>query len=332
MTDDGTHEHEPEPIARPDRATSDERTADSGDESDPFRPDPAGPTLAETLLHRPVATDDRPLRRWAYPTWLQVVVTLFILYHGVILLVHNLPGKGLAKGAQKVLNERLDANTYWQATGNTQSWAMFAPNPHRSNVFMKVLVKDEAGEVWDLKHDIYGKREYPYLWYDRMGKINRRLIDQKGYRRHYAAWVCREWEKTHGGEPAEEVQFVKMWTQIPSPQAVFERAKGNIFRMGFDPMDLALKQREEDVISCATNRQAQLPDHLRERHGLPPGPPRHFKELSVRTWWDQRESERLQAERQQRLGKAAKAAKAAKAGEDESDEAEAEGGEVEGAQ
>ena len=61
---------------------------------------------------------------------------------------------------------------------NTQSWAMFAPNPHRSNVFMKVMVKDEAGEIWDLKHDIYGKREYPYLWYDRMGKINRRLIDQ----------------------------------------------------------------------------------------------------------------------------------------------------------
>jgi hypothetical protein len=294
---------------------------------EPEGSDSTGPTLAEALLHRPVATDDRPLRRWCYPWWLQLLATLFILYHGVILLVHNLPSKGLAKGAQKVLNERLDANTYWQASGNTQSWAMFAPNPHRSNVFMKVLVKDEAGEIWDLKHDIYGKREYPYLWYDRMGKINRRLIDQKGYRRHYAAWVCREWEKDHEGESADEVQFVKMWTQIPSPQAVFERAKGNIFQMGFDPMDLKLMQREEDVISCATNRQAQLPDYLRERYGLPAAPPRHFKELSMRTWWDQRESERLQAERQQRLGKAA-----AKSGDDEDDEAEAEGGEAEGAQ
>jgi hypothetical protein len=326
MTDDASSDHEPEPTASPEDGTNDERTPDSGDEDDPYRPPPPGPTLAETLLHRPVATDDRPRQRWSYPIWLQLLATLFILYHGVILLVHNLPGKGLAKGAQKVLNEKLDANTYWQASGNTQSWAMFAPNPHRSNVFMKVMVKDESGEIWDLKHDIYGKREYPYLWYDRMGKINRRLIDQKGYRRHYAAWVCREWEKEHGGEPAEEVQFVKMWTQIPSPQAVFERAQGNIFRMGFDPMDLALKQREEDIISCATNRQAQLPDYLRERYGLPPGPPRHFKELSLRTWWDQRESERLQAERQQRLGKAVKTA------EDDDGEpaAEAEGGDGEG--
>jgi hypothetical protein len=325
MTDDAKSDHEPEPTASATDATSDERSADSADESNPYRPPPPGPTLAETLLHRPIATDDRPRQRWSYPIWLQLVATLFILYHGVILLVHNLPGKGLAKGAQKVLNEKLDANTYWQASGNTQSWAMFAPNPHRSNVFMKVMVKDEAGEIWDLKHDIYGKREYPYLWYDRMGKINRRLIDQKGYRRHYAAWVCREWEKEHGGEPAEEVQFVKMWTQIPSPQAVFERANGNIFRMGFDPMELALKQREEDIISCATNRQAQLPDYLRERYGLPPGPPRHFKELSLRTWWDQKESERLQAERQQRLGKPAKTAD-----DDDGEIAEAEGGDGEG--
>jgi hypothetical protein len=205
---------------------------------------------------------------------------------------------------------------------------MFAPNPHRSNVFMKVLVKDGEGEVWDLKHDIYGKREYPYLWYDRMGKINRRLIDQKGYRRHYAAWVCREWEKDHEGEPADEVQFVKIWTQIPPPQAVVERSEGNIFKMGYDPMQLPLKQREEDIISCSTNRQAQLPDYLRERYGLPPGPPRHFKELAVRTWWDQQESERLKEERQQRLGKAATATKT---GEDE-DDGDAEVGEIEGVQ
>jgi hypothetical protein len=308
--------NEPEPTSADDEGASDDAPDDP-------------PGLAESLLHRPVATDDRPGRRWAYGGLMQIIATVFILYHGVILLVHNLPSKGLAKGAQKVLNDRLDANTYWQASGNTQSWAMFAPNPHRSNIFMKVLVKDEHGEIWDLKHDIYGKREYPYLWYDRMGKINRRLIDQKGYRRHYAAWVCREWEKDHEGEPAEEVQFVKMWTQIPSPQAVFERAEGNIFQMGFDPMDLSLKQREEDIISCATNRQAQVPDYLRERYGLPPAPPRHFKELSVRTWWDQREAERQKEEREQRLGKKVEASKS---GEDDDDDGDAEAGENEGVQ
>lgn len=307
MTEDGTSDNEPEG-------------------ADPYR-NPPEPTLAETLLHRAVAADDRPGRRWCYGPIMQVVATLFILYHGVILLVHNLPSKGLAKGAQKVLNEKLDANTYWQATGNTQSWAMFAPNPHRSNVFMKVLVKDADGEIWDLKHDIYGKRTYPYLWYDRMGKINRRIIDQKGYRRHYAAWVCRQWEKDHEGTPADEVQFVKMWTRIPPPQAVFERAKGNIFMMGFDPMQLQLHQREEDAISCATNRHAQLPNYLRERYGLPPMPDKHFKGQHLRTWWDIKESERENEERKQR--RAARAARLAELADEDEVDVEVDG-EVEG--
>ncbi len=255
---------------------------------------------------------DEPRSRWSYALWAQLLVSVFIAYHGAILLVHNLPSKGLAKGIQKKFNQEpklfpleerqfgLHANHYWRATGNTQSWAMFAPNPHRSNIFMKVMVKDQQGEVWDLKHDIYGKRTYPYLWYDRMGKINRRIVDQKGYRRHYAAWVCREWEKNHEGEPADEVQFVKMWTRIPPPQAVFERAGGNIFKMGYDPMELELHQREEDSIRCKTTRHAQLPPYLRERYGLPEAPERHFKGLHIRTWYDQKESKAQAEERKER--------------------------------
>lgn len=281
---------------------SQDEASEDRDEATPDAP----PSLAQTLLHQEVARDDRPERRWSYGGLMQLVVTLFILYHGVILLVHNLPSKGLAKGVQKTLNDKLHADRYWRATGNSQSWAMFAPNPHRSNIFMKVLVKDKDGEVWDLKHDIYGKRTYPYLWYDRMGKINRRIVDQKGYRRHYAAWLCRDWERTHGGESADEVQFVKMWTRIPPPQAVFERAQGNIFKMGYDPNQLELHQREEESIRCKTNRHAQLPPYLRERYGLPEAPERHFKGLHMRTWWDQQESKLRQQEREtKRVGRAA---------------------------
>ena len=273
------------------------------------------PDLAHGLLHEPVANDDKPHRRWAYPGWLQLIATLFILYHGVILLVHNLPSKGLAKGVQKLINDKLHANRYWRASGNTQSWAMFAPNPHRSNIFMKVMVKDEDGEVWDLKHDIYGKRSYPYLWYDRMGKINRRIVDQKGYRRHYTAWVCRQWEKEHDGKSAVEVQFVKMWTRIPSPDQVIKRSKGNILRMGYDPMKLHLHQREEDTIRCKTTRHAQLPDYLRERYGLEPAPERHFKGLHMRTWWDQKEAKAKQEENEARRLQRAEKRKARLGGE-----------------
>lgn len=325
MSNDDTEGAEPSPQSEPapdapvgdgepSGEPSEESLDESSDESDP-------PDLATALLAMPIARDDQPNRRWAYAQWFRLIVTAFVLYHGVILLVHNLPSKGLARGLQKKLNADikvfptpgeqqrladegkkprrtfgLDADAYWRATGNTQSWAMFAPNPHRSNIFMKVMVKDLDGEIWDLKHDIYGKRTYPYLWYDRMGKINRRIVDQKGYRRHYAAWICRQWERDHEGVPADEVQFVKMWTKIPSPKAVFKRAKGNIFRMGYDPNQLQLFQREEDTVRCRTTRHAQLPNDLRERYGLEPTDEKRVLGLHNRTWWDQKESREKQAE------------------------------------
>ena len=63
----------------------------------------------------------------------------------------------------------------------------FAPNPNRTNVFIRVLVEDEQGEIWDMKHDMYREDRYPYFFYARQGKINRRIDDKKGYQRDYAA-------------------------------------------------------------------------------------------------------------------------------------------------
>jgi hypothetical protein len=292
------------------------------DFDDPADDTPVGepavaPTLASTLLHEEIANDDRPGRRWAYPWWGMALVSLYVLYHAVVLLVHNLPSGGLGRGLHKSFDDGFyvkffaDENDpksgfrlgtpsmrdYMRATGNTQSWAMFAPNPHRSNVFMKVLVKDKNGDVFDMKHDIWQVDRYPYLFYDRMGKINRRIIEQKGYRRHYAAWVCRDWERTHGGEPAEEIQFVKMWTKIPEPEKVIGRAGGNPLYMTYDPWQLHLHQREEDTIKCATNRHGQLPDYLRERYGFPPDETNRFRGVEERTWWDEREAKERAQER-----------------------------------
>ncbi|MBX7081372.1 MAG: hypothetical protein K1X88_19380 [Nannocystaceae bacterium] len=270
------------------------------DEAGPERDtvdDAPKPSLAETLLHAPRRDDDRPDQRWAYRSWLLLLMSLAVGYHALVLLVHNLPGKGLSKDVHVFFNEKLQASAYMRATGNTQSWAMFAPNPHRSNMFMKVLVKDKDGEIWDLAHDMYGRREYPYLFYSRMGKINRRLMEEKGYRRHYAAWVCRDWEMTHGGESPDEVQFVKMWTQVPPPQKVYPT-------MGYDPMKLHLNQREEETVRCSTSYHGQVPEDIRERLGLPPQHPGRFRDVHVRTWWDQKQAKERQAEREQRAADA----------------------------
>ncbi|MBL4685704.1 MAG: hypothetical protein JKY37_14010 [Nannocystaceae bacterium] len=242
------------------------------------------PDLTQTLLHAEVAHDDKPGARSAYPLWGMLLATAFILFHASVLLVHNLPSKGLSKDVRVWFDKQFQTNRYFRATGNTQSWAMFAPNPHRSNIFMKIEVLDEQGQLWDLKHDIYGKRRYPYLWYDRRGKINRRIIDGKGYRRHYAAWVCRQWERTHGVLP-EEVQFTKLWTRIPSPEELLKQTKGRPWQ-GYDPMKLHLNEREEDAVRCSSTRHAQLPNYLRARYGMEIMDDSHFRGMHIRTWVD----------------------------------------------
>lgn len=260
------------------------------------------PDLASSLLGDP-AQEPPQGNRWLR-LLAMVAMSAFVLYHTSILLVHNLPSKGLAKGLQAWFNKHLEARDYFQATGNSQSWAMFAPNPHRSNIFMRVLVKDQDGEIYDLKHDIYGKRDYPYLFYDRMGKINRRIIDQKGYRRHYAAWVCRWWEETHEGVPAEEIQFVKIWTRIPPPEQVIKRfkEKGRDLRyLGYNPMELKMSQREEDSFRCSTTRQAQLPNYLRKRYGFEELHEGVYRGLNIRTWYQKQVQEERARERGARI-------------------------------
>lgn len=276
------------------------RTQDIPDDEDT----PSGielPDLAQTLLASEIATDDKPGRRWAYPLWGMVIVTAFILYHATVLFVHNLPNKGIAKGSHAWFDKHFDMGAYLRATGNTQSWAMFAPNPHRSNIFMKVEVVDAKGELWDLKHDIYGKRTYPYLWYSRMGKVNRRIVDQKGYRRHYAAWVCRMWELEHDELP-EEVRFTKLWTKIPTPEQLWKATKGRPW-LGYDPMELHLSQREEDSVRCSSTRHAQLPNAVRARHGMEPMPEGHFRGLHIRTWVDMKEDQEENEDRLRRKRK-----------------------------
>ena len=132
----------------------------------------ANSPLAESLLHAPVRAEPLDPRRPAYGVVGTVLISLFVLYHAVGLLQHTTPSGGLAARFSKTLGDALKIGGYMRATSNVQSWSMFAPNPHRSNMFLQVFVELDNGEIIDLKHDMYGRRHYPYLFYDRMGKIN----------------------------------------------------------------------------------------------------------------------------------------------------------------
>ena len=262
-------------------------------------------SLAQSLLHDDPTEGEGAGRRWAYPGWAMLLISLFIAYHATILIVFNLPRTGLSADLHRAFSRNLEMRDYLRTVGTVQSWSMFAPNPHRRNEFMQVLVVDAAGEVWDMQLDIYGRDRYPYLFYDRIGKINRRIIDERNYRRHFAAWVCRHWERTHDGESAQEVRFVKRWTRVPKPEEVFEHADGHLGSMWFDPKKLPLKSHLEETLSCSSTRQAQLPPYLRERFGFPPAEPTHYRPAFMRTWKDKLGSEeesRRRLERKQKIG------------------------------
>jgi hypothetical protein len=252
------------------------------------------PELTQSLLHAPLRVAAEDGRRYAYKPVASVLVSLFILYHVVALLQHTTPSGGFAATVSKKIGETLKVGAYMRATSNIQSWSMFAPNPHRSNMFLQVFVELQNGDVLDLQHDMYGRREYPYVFYDRMGKINRRLLEQDRYQRHYAAWVCRDWAMHHGGEMPVRVKYVKMWTKVPHPGKV-------IPQMGFDPMQLKLTKEHLPSVECATTVHAQLPDDVRRRHGLEPLPEGVFRDAVIQTWHDKAEQREKDIERRRAL-------------------------------
>lgn len=248
------------------------------------RPDRAQ-AWARTLLDAPLANvEARAPSRWAYPPLGLALVTLFIAYHLSILLMWLLPGESLAKPFRLAFLDRSHAVAYFEATRNTQGWAMFAPDPTRANAFIRVLVTDQNGDIWDLGHDLWGKSRWPYVFYDRSGKVNRRLDAKKGYQRIYGAWVCREWARQHGGEAPKSVQFVRRWTWVPSPSKVLDNG-------GWDPWQAPYQQFSQETITCATVVDGLLSNELRARYGFEPVDDSAHRSVEIETWWTEREGD-----------------------------------------
>jgi len=244
-------------------------------------------SLASTLLR------GSPLREletvdgggWAYGRLGVALVSLFVGYHVLSLLLHVTPHGGLAKRAKEMIGLGLKTGAYIRASSTVQTWSMFAPNPHRSNTFVRVLAEDRAGQIWDLGHDMHGRRRYPYVFYDRMAKINRRLAERSTYLEPYAAWACREWERMHGGEPARRVHLVKISSRVPPPQVVVpapEKIRPSWTTVGHDPLRLHLKREPLKVFECALLREGQLSPERRAQLGLPRAPKGHYRPVRDR--------------------------------------------------
>jgi hypothetical protein len=248
--------------------------------------------LHKSLLEaEPVASERRP-GRWAYPLGAMLLVSAFVLYHTATLLIWNLPGKGLTASFHRGFLERTHGDDYFRGARLTQSWSMFAPNPNRTNNFVQVFVTDHEGEVWDFEQDIWEEDRYPYIFYDRRGKVNRNIDGKKHSQRIYGAWVCREWERIHAGESAKSVTFVRRLTRVPKAEQVIKNG-------GWDQWQAEATLIEQETVTCKTVPHGTLPNELRERYGLPLiDEQTQFIPVRIRTWADEREAERRRAERE----------------------------------
>ncbi len=208
---------------------------------------------------------------WAHGPIARFVIGFGIIWHVTAVTIWLLPDKDSLQAFRA--EARRPFATWLLMTHTDQSWGMFAPNPPRHNVFHKVLVTDAAGELWDLRTDVYApeRKPIPWIWNDRMRKMNRRMSGGETgggdwYQKWLARWICREWALTHDGEAPVQVELIKMSYRIPSPVKV--RKLG-----WYVPEELAAKttrQKSLYVETCADAVMGQLSDELRQRHGLPP--------------------------------------------------------------
>ncbi|MEM7158815.1 MAG: hypothetical protein AAF799_38590 [Myxococcota bacterium] len=146
-----------------------------------------------------------------------------------------------------------------RGTGSNQSWRMFAPNPPRSNTFLKTVVVEHDGDRWDLRNNAFHYRPNPWIWNDRMRKMQRRMAGKgKWYLRYWAAWQCREWTLLTGEMPYE-IEISKIITRIPPPDAVAKKGP-------YHPRKLHPKERHIQTHKCKGD--GELPLYMLERYGL----------------------------------------------------------------
>jgi hypothetical protein len=214
-----------------------------------------------------IAPDAAP---WAYGPLGRLLIGGLIAWHLTAVATWLLPDKDCVSTFRPKARQAFAF--YLTRTTTDQGWGMFAPNPPRSNVFLKVLVTDQDGEVWDLRTDVYAQEQkpIPWIWNTRLRKMNRRIIGGESgpsewYRKWYARYECRQWAREHGGQAPRRVELVKVWYAIPSPEET--RRKGY-----YVPEDLLARSGHERVAhveSCANTVMGQLPNFIRERDGLP---------------------------------------------------------------
>ena len=223
-----------------------------------------------------------PAGPWAYGPLGRVVAMVVIIYHLCAVATTQFPEKDSWSTFRR--DAKASFTDWLRTTHTNQGWGMFAPNPPRRNVFLRVTVTDQSGEVYDLNNDVYAcflpdateetcRAVYPipWIWYTRQRKMNRRIAGSEGgtgawYQKWHARYVCRRWELDHG-ELLEKVELYKITYPIRPP----EEARGN----PYDPKTQYHRKgshRRIHTTRCGDSVEARMRNEVRLRHGLEPLP------------------------------------------------------------
>ena len=250
------------------------------------------PQQAATAPQMPARdANGHPVAPWAYGPGGRMLAGFIVVYHITAIAIWEMPDKDSLSSFRVKAREAF--STWVMATSTDQQWGMFAPNPPRANVFMKIILTDENGEDWDMRTDVYAaeRRPIPWIWNDRMRKMNRRIIggeSGKGdiYQKWYGRYLCREWARTHRGVMPEKVELWKVSYTMPTPEQV---ARQGWYRPEQLLHDTG-RESKSYTEKCATAVQGQLPDPIRARHGLPPLKEGVYKPLVIRRQkgWERR--------------------------------------------
>ncbi|MCA9708004.1 MAG: hypothetical protein KDK70_19280 [Myxococcales bacterium] len=207
---------------------------------------------------------------WGYGAFGRLVVGGLIAWQLSAVAAWLLPDKDCLSSFRPTAHKAV--RVWLQRTTTDQGWGMFAPNPPRSNVFLKVLVTDDNDQVWDLKTDVYAdeQKPIPWIWNTRLRKMNRRIIGGESgptewYRKWYARYECRQWAREHDGQMPKKIELVKVWYSIPSP----EQTRQSGYYVAEDLLERSGHEKVSYTAHCAREVQGQLPNFIRERDGLP---------------------------------------------------------------
>jgi hypothetical protein len=219
---------------------------------------------ASRRLPRTTRRAAMPRAPWAYGPGGRMLVGFIVVYHLTAIAYWELPDKDSPVDvphpkAREAFSAWVSVDADRPAVGDVRA------QPPRHNVFMKILLTDESGEVWDMRNDLYApeRKPIPWIWNDRMRKMNRRVIggeSGKGdvYQKWYGRYLCREWARTHRGVMPEKVELFKISLHDAEPRgAGAERA----LRAPWDPA-----RRREGLQAVGEGPQEEV--------GHPPREPR----------------------------------------------------------